>query len=359
MVLAIIIFAFILGFLILTHEFGHFILAKRFGLEVEEFGIGYPPRIISKKIGKTIYSLNLLPFGAFVKIKGEEEEIEDLKSFSKKPIWQRLTIVLGGAIAFWMVAWILISISMNLGMPKAISDKEVVPQAKVQIIGIAENSPAQKAGLKIGDFILKAESEEKIEKIQKVKEIQDFTNSNLGKEISLTIERGKKIFKVKLVPRERPPKGQGPMGVALSRMTFVSYPWHEAIFNGFLTLFNLTFSILKGILEILSEIFFERKIPPGVEIVGPVGIFGLASQMINLGLNYYLNFLALVSVYLAIFNLLPIPALDGGKILFLGIEAVRKKPISKETERKITALFFFLLIFLMIFITIKDIKRIF
>jgi regulator of sigma E protease len=358
--LSILIVFFSLIILIIIHEFGHFILAKKFGVDIEEFGIGYPPRIIGKKIGNTIYSLNLLPFGAFVKIKGEEEEIENLKSFSKKPIWQRLMIILGGAIAFWLVAWILISISMNLGMPKAISDEEIVPEAKVQIIGIAKNSPAENAGLKIGDYILEAESEkEKIEKIQKVKEIQDFTDLNLGKEILLTIERGKKILKIELIPREKPPEGEGPMGVVLSRVTFVSLPWYKAIFEGFSNLANITFLIFSSIPKILSEIFFKRKIPPGVEIVGPIGIFGLASQMITLGFSYYLRFLALIAIYLAIFNLFPIPALDGGKILFLGIEALRKKPISKEAERKITAFFFALLISLMIFITIRDIKRIF
>ncbi|KPJ57279.1 hypothetical protein AMJ49_01615 [Parcubacteria bacterium DG_74_2] len=346
--------------LIIAHEFGHFLLAKKFGVDVEEFGIGYPPRIFGKKIGKTFYSFNLLPFGAFVKIRGEGGEFEDSKSFISKPIWQRTLIVLGGIFAFWLIAWILISITMGLGIPLAISEEAKVSQSKIQIIATAKNSPAEKSGLRVGDFILQMEStEEKIENIQKVEEVQEFINSHLGKEVLLTIKRGKTILEAKLTPRLNPPQAEGPMGIVLTRTINVSYPWYKAPFEGFLTTANLTFSISKGTLGIISDILFKRALPPGVEVLGPIGIFNLSSQMISLGINYYLRFLALTSIYLAVFNILPIPALDGGKLIFLGIEAVRKKRVSRKIEQSITVFFFALLIFLMILVTIKDVLELF
>src|SRR4030042_1003713 len=146
--------------LLVLHEFGHFIVAKKMGVKVEEFGVGYPPRIFGKKIGETIYSVNLLPFGAFVKIPGESGEksnLEDYQSFTGKPVWQRALIMLGGVVSFWIVAAILLSIVYGIGAPQAISDEETGPlvNPKIQLIGIASDSPAEEAGLKAGDAILK------------------------------------------------------------------------------------------------------------------------------------------------------------------------------------------------------------
>jgi regulator of sigma E protease len=345
--------------LIILHEFGHFILAKKFGVDVEEFGVGYPPRLFGRKIGNTIYSINLLPFGAFVKIKGEIGEISDSKSFSGRPIWQRFLIVLGGVLVFLIISWILISISFKIGTPMAISDEEIATQSKVQIIAIAKNSPAEKAGLKAGDFIREFKIQNSKFKIEKVKEIQELTQKYKGEKVTLIVERGKEIFEVEIIPRENPPEGEGPMGIVLSRVAFLSYPWFLAPIEGLKATFNLTFSVLKAIPKLIFEILTKRKVPAGVEIVGPVGIFNLSWQMVNLGLNYYLRFLALISIYLAVFNILPIPALDGGKILFLGIEFIRKKPVSPKIEQNITAVFFALLVFLMVLVTIKDILKIF
>ena len=360
MFLTIIIVFFSLIFLMVAHEFGHFILAKKFGVDVEEFGIGYPPRIFGKKIGKIIYSINLLPFGAFVKVRGEMGEVSDSKSFAGKTIFQRFLIILGGVLVFWIISWILISATMKLGTPVSIPDEEEVSQSKVQIISIAKNSPAEKENLKTGDFILKMKTEKaEIENIKKVKEVQDFTNSNLGKEILLTIERGREIFEKKIIPRENPPEGEGPMGIILTRITTISFSWYKAPVEGLKATVDSTLSILRSIPKLIFEILSKRKIPAGVEVVGPIGIFSLSSQMVNLGLNYYLRFLALISIYLAVFNILPIPALDGGKILFLGIEFIRKKPVSPKVEQNITAVFFAFLVFLMILVTIKDILKLF
>jgi regulator of sigma E protease len=144
MILTIIIAFIALMSLIVLHEFGHFILAKKFGVPVDEFGIGYPPRIFGKKIGDTLYSFNLIPFGAFVRVRGEEGGIEDMKSFAKKPIYQRALIVLGGVVMFWIVSWVLLSVSMGLGVPTAVSDDaQNLTDPRVRVIMIAPNSPAE------------------------------------------------------------------------------------------------------------------------------------------------------------------------------------------------------------------------
>lgn len=150
----IIVFLSLIGLMVI-HEFGHFVIAKKCGVKVEEFGIGYPPRIIGKKIGQTLYSLNLLPFGAFVKIQGEEGGIESAQSFSQKPIWQRASIVIGGVASFWLISAILLSVVFGIGTFQAISDDEQVANPKVQIIAVAPDSPAEAAGIKVGDTIKK------------------------------------------------------------------------------------------------------------------------------------------------------------------------------------------------------------
>lgn len=346
-------------FLAILHEFSHFIVGKKFGVEIEEFGIGYPPRLIGKKIGNTIYSLNLLPFGAFVKMPGEIGEGKNERSFSKKPVSKRILIALAGVFSFWIISAIIFSILFCFGNPVAISDEENsnLISPKVQIVAVAPNSPAEKAKLKIGDIIIKIQnSKSKIENVNKVKEVQEFTKLHLGEEIILTIERGKEIFEVRLVPRTSPPEGEGPIGIVLNRVAIKKYPLHLAIWQGINYTLNSTLAIIEGYFLAIKNIFSGK--PSGIEVRGTIGIFQMASEFVQLGFIYFFNFLALLSIYLAILNALPIPAFDGGKVLFLGIEAVRKKPISHKTEEKITTLFFILLIFFAFFVTIKDIFRI-
>ncbi|MEA3295969.1 MAG: site-2 protease family protein [Patescibacteria group bacterium] len=354
--------------LVVLHEFGHFILAKKFGVKVEEFGIGYPPRIFGKKIGETIYSLNLIPLGGFVKILGEEgnkeENIKDPRNFNNKPIYQRALIVLGGVIMFWIIAWVLLSVTMLLGSPTIVSDdmNENLINPKVQIVAIAPNSPASDAGIKPGDSIKEIsvfEPEFSVYGINKVKNVQELTEKHKGQEIVLLIERGDEVFETKLIPRISPPQGQGSIGIGLARTAIVSYPMSQAIIKGGIETYNFTKATIQGWGMVFSSLFSGNGMPAGVQIMGPIGVFDLFAQMSSLGFVYFLRFTALISIFLALFNILPIPALDGGKLVFLGIEAIRKKPVSQELEQKITGFCFFTLILLMIIVTLKDIQRLF
>ena len=345
--------------LMILHEFGHFILAKKFGVKVEEFGIGYPPRLIGKKIGETIYSLNLLPFGAFIRMPGEIETVKDNRSFSQQPVGKRALIAFGGVLSFWIMAVILFSVVFSLGAPIAIGDEvdSNLVEPKVQITGISADSPAQIAGLKPGDTIKKLTIDNQQLAITKVKEVQEWVEKYKGKEIVLTIERGKNFSDVSLIPRVLPPEGEGPIGVTLVRTTIESYPWWISPWKGITATINLTGTIIEGYTQAITRTV--KGLPSGVELMGPVGILHLFTQASGLGISYFLQFIGMIAIYIALFNVLPIPAVDGGKLLFLGIEAIRKKPVSQKVEQNITATCFAFLIALMIWVTIKDIARLF
>ena len=194
----------------------------------------------------------------------------------------------------------------------------------------------------------------------KVNEITNFINEHRGKEITLTIQRWEEIIEVSLVPRLSPPAGEGATGVALVRTALRSFPWYESPWRGITATGQITVAALQGLAGVFSQVLKGEGLPAGASLMGPLGIFDFLRHAWQLGLSYFLYFTALISILLAIFNLLPIPALDGGKLLFLTIEAVRRKPVPQKVEQNITAFFFLLLITFMIFVTIKfDIPRIF
>ena len=354
--LPILIAFFTIIFLMVCHEFGHFLAARKFNVEVEEFGIGYKPRIWGRKIGKTFFSLNLLPFGAFVKIKGEEGTLEDYSSLNSKPIWQRALILLGGIISFWLIAAVILSLLFATGIPQAIDDETPLKNPIVQIVYVAPNSIAEALKIKMGDMIVDLKCQnEKCPPIManKLKEVSEFLKTHSNEEIILTIKRGGKISEKVVILGDRP------LGIQMARISFVKYPFHQALLKGFYSTFALTFFIFRTLFVVLGRAIIGQPLPPGFELIGPVGIGSLASQFFQVGFPYFLQLLALVSIGLAVANLLPIPAADGGKLLFLLIEAIRKKPIPKKIEQNITAISMAFLLFLMVYITIKDIIKLF
>lgn len=345
--------------LITLHEIGHFLLAKKFGVKVEEFGIGYPPRIIAKKIGETTYSLNFLPFGAFVSMKGETKESSDPRSFSKQSVGKRFLIALGGVLSFWIIAAIIFSIVFSVGAPVAIEDEETFEflNPKVNIMAVAKDSPAEIAGLKVGDIIKGFEVGGTRFDVTKIKEVKEITDENKGREFILIIERGKEVFQISLIPRVLPPANEGPMGVALIRTAIQKYPWYLTPFKGIKATGEITLFVIQAYIQAVENLFIGQ--PLGIEMVGPVGVLQILAQSQELGIIYFLNLLALISIQLAIFNLLPIPAVDGGRIMFLAIEAVRKKPVSQKTQQKMIVFSFLALLLIMVWVTIKDVSKLF
>ncbi len=354
--------------LMIIHEFGHFIIAKKFGVKVEEFGVGYPPRIFGKKFGETIYSINLLPLGAFVKIYGEEGlpaqagDVDDYRSFSKLVIWKRVLIIIGGVVAFWIASIILFSVVFAIGADIPVGDQDVVglTNTRVQVILIAQDSPAKVAGLVPGDVLLSFKLKDKETKINKIKDVQDFTKENVGEQITLVVQRQGKTIETLLTPRVLSPQGQGALGVGLERIgTLIKkYPWYQAPIKGTLYTGEITVKAMQGFFTVFKDLFSGRGVPQGAEMLGPIGITVFLARAVDFGPGFFLYFIASISVFVAIFNIFPIPALDGGKLIFLAIEKIKGKPVSTKVEQNITTVFFFLLIAMSLFVTIKfDIPR--
>lgn len=368
-----IVFIIILGALIFVHELGHFMVARRNGVKADEFGFGFPPRMAGfvkdEKTGKyrfvwgnkeiqsknTVYSINWIPLGGFVKIKGENGgEIEESDSFASKKAWPRIKILAAGVVMNFIFAWFLISLALWIGAPEAVENKDAnLPGAKIQITEVRPDSPAQKAGIQIGDEILKSSDRENF---ASVSDLQDYIGMNGEKEISLEIRRGNEILPIKVVPVESATEGKGMIGVGLAQTAIVAYPFFEAIWKGAVTTYEITVLILAALGGIIVSLFAGNGV--GADVSGPIGIAILTKQVATLGFVYILQFAALLSINLGIINALPIPALDGGRILFILIEKIKGSPISHKTEHLFHTIGFMLLILLMILVTLRDVVKI-
>lgn len=357
--LNIIIIFFTIGILMALHELGHFLLAKLFKIRVDEFGIGYPPRLVGKKFGETIYSLNAVPFGAFVRI--DEEDRTSPTAFSSKPVWQRMLVILGGVVSFWIISAFLLTITFSIGGTiQAISDDETgFDNAQIRIISVAPDSPAKAAGLEAMDVILKIGLKDSGEEIypQKAFEVQDFIQGNKGRELIFSVLRQEKEREFSLVPRENFPEGEGPTGVSLARTANIIFPWWQAPVKAVKATAFTTYYIVVSLAEALIKAV--RGIPTGVQVSGPIGVGSMMNQALGGGIGYFIQFVAIISAHLAVFNLLPFPVFDGGKAVFLFIEALKKKALDKNIERKINNVSYALIIALMVWITIKDIISLF
>ena len=377
MLLPIIVFIIILSFLVISHEFGHFITAKKSGVKVEEFGIGYPPRIFGWKKGETIYSLNVIPFGGFVRLYGEDEEEEkflsDSKSFNAKPARKRALIISAGVIMNFLIAVIIFYLILPF---QGFSNQQYLifdyhfpfgEQQNFPIVSfVAKNSPADKAGLERKDIILggaldlnKLESNEGISKFNNVGELIKFANENKGQRIFLKVSNLKlrKIKEVSLIPRVSPPKEQGPIGIGLGTVAKISYQNPiEKMGAGFLEAFNLSHYSIVAFAHLVKDSFKEASIKPiSAGVVGPVGILAVTKLTLKSGFLAILNLTAIFSLALAIMNILPLPALDGGRLFFIFIEVLFRKRLPLSLERKINLVGFLALIALLVAVTYKDI----
>ncbi len=352
MVLYILISIISLLVLVALHELGHFLVAKKFGVKVEEFGIGIPPRIIAKKFGETVYSLNILPIGAFVKIYGEDQKIKDERSFSEKTVFQRALILLGGVVAFWVVAFILLTIIMGLGFPVAIADDAYSPDAQVMILGVEEGLPAHKSGMKAGDILLSLSSEGSYIDVEKVSDVRTFLADNKESEVVALVERGQTNEELNIFSEE----DEGIIGIFLERTELRKYPWYQAPFHGALMTGKMTINVVYFLGSSAKRAIIGEPLPPGVQMAGPVGIVkDFFAGAIERGLVDYLQVMVMVSISLAIFNLIPIPALDGGRLLFLMIEKIKGSPVNQRLEQNLIAVSFMMLLGLFFLVTFYDI----
>ncbi|MBU1000333.1 M50 family metallopeptidase [Patescibacteria group bacterium] len=363
MLFSIIIFIITLLILVLIHEFGHFLVAKKFGVEVQEFGFGIPPRIWGKKIGETIYSINWLPFGGFVRLRGEEEEIaaagkEKLsnKDFRKKSVEQRIAVVMAGVLMNLILAWVLfyaVIIGQNF--------KIIYPVAEtgVYIAAVEQNFPAQKAGVQTGEKLILIDNQQ----VSNIDSAKDLIKSKKGLPINLTLTDidGNHLRQIDITPKEMD-DGDILIGVIFSPVPFREYTSaSEKIFSGITYSFDLIKLTFAGFGSIGSDLLYGDFGQASESISGPVGMAAITNDILSLGVAAalpYLWFVGLISLTLAIFNILPIPALDGGRLFFLLIEAVTKKPVKEDIERSVHQIGFLILIALALLITFSDLRKI-
>jgi len=424
------VFIIILGLLIFVHELGHFLVARKNGIRVYEFGFGFPPRIfglkpvVEQRIEKivvqeettdqiekisdgqgqeiirevitdkvteldevkrekkwkfiwgrgkpehshhdtvdaeksTIYSVNWIPLGGFVRIKGEEgSHPDEPDSFSSRSAWTRIKVLFAGVVMNFILAWILISIVMMLGIPEAIDENaRNFRDAKIQIGQVVAGSPAEKMGIKPGDEILGCVGSADIcnSNFTQITDLQNFINNNKGKEVTIKIKRGKSVMDLTGIPRTEYPENQGALGISMVKTAIVKYPWYEAVIKGFTSTVDIITLIFTTILSLIKGLFVGQKV--ALDVSGPVGIAYLTKQVTELGFVYILQFAAFLSINLGIINGLPFPALDGGRILFILIEKIKGSPVSSRVENFFHTLGFVMLIILMIVVTFKDVLR--
>lgn len=355
----------ILSFLVLVHELGHFLVARKHKIKVEEFGLGLPPRakVLFRK-GDTEYTLNWLPLGGFVRLLGEDYEQlspkEKKRAFFAQSGWKRAQVLLAGVfsnILFGIVAFSLVfSIT---GIPKT-------EGTRVVVTGVSDGSPADLADIQQGDVFLQVESEpiDDVEEFTRL--VQDrkgqMVNFRVGR-LSFNGEIEDEVRMLQMIPRESPPQGEGSLGVVIGAIPQVRYerlPVYLApiygVWEGFKEAFFWGREVLRGLVMIFQDVF-RGKAPEGV--AGPIGIYQLTGEVRKTGIIPLIQFMGVLSVNLAIFNLLPFPALDGGRLFFIGVEKIFGKKRTRKVERWVHGLGFFVLIMLLLLITLQDLRRIF
>jgi regulator of sigma E protease len=384
MIFSILAFVIILGLLIFVHELGHFLSARFFGVKAEEFGFGFPPRLFGLvyntkkkkweiikgnkdvKRKNTIYSINWIPIGGFVKLLGEDGEgKEDLKnnhnSFVSKKIWQKIIILASGVVMNFFTAAIILAIGFYSGFPGSLDDPSInknnIQESKIRVLNVVEDTPAEEVGLKPFDNIAKIILEDQTVEINGEKQLVDLINQSKGQEIILEVIRGDDIYRFKVTPRVDYPAEEGSIGFEFSKITIVSYPLGTAIYKGFTGVINMTIGMVRGLASMLYELIFFADTEKAKQVTGIVGIAVYTNTFFEMGFPYLIQLAAMLSINLAIVNILPIPALDGGRILFLIIEKIKGKKVSSKLEGAFHAGGMYFLLGLMLFITIRDIAK--
>ena len=373
----------IISFLVVIHELGHFWAAKKNGVRIEEFGVGYPPRLFGKKFGETIYSINLIPFGGFVSITGEDELDEekqkkvknDPNSFSNKTPWQKIQILIAGIIMNFLLSFVLFYIFFFINGFKSfyipmIFDYDFKFGKEVSygtmIFDLEKDSPAEMAGMKLGEVILKVNGKD----IFSVNDLRDKLTDKSGTEVEIEtiditgVSGDRRIYKV--TPSAYEPKVEGEsnaiIGVYLEEAKAIHYESTlDKIFSGPMHTYNMLGYSVVSLGKIIGLSFEIRDIAPvSSSMTGPVGIFNILGSIVESSgeqrvLNL-LNTVAIISLGFAFTNLLPIPALDGGRIVFKLYEGITKKKINPHLEANIHKAGMILLYVLVILITFRDIR---
>lgn len=335
-----------------------------FKVKVEEFGIGFPPAFYKRKGKLTTYSLNLLPLGGFVKLFGEDGSNQnDPNSFASKRLWQKVVILLAGVFNNLLFGYLILSILLLIGLPLignfdeiyAYLDKNaIIKKEEISINFISKDSPASQVGLKLNDKILAyGSSPEDLNGGHQLSNFEYFVRNNKGREITLQIESHGKENIITVMPRSEYDANDGPIGIGLSPAVYYAYPFGQNFVEAFkmvIKTFRMFFATIGNVFTSIFNLASKTH-----DVAGPVGIAVVTSNVAKMGMSYLIAFAASFSINLAIVNMLPIPGLDGGRILMLLIEKISRRKFSPKFESYSIGIGLGFLIIIVIFVTIKDV----
>lgn len=359
--MSIFVFVVILIGLIVAHELGHFFAAKLSGMRVDEFGIGYPPRLAGWKYGETEYTLNALPFGGFVRIFGEDEtEADSPRAFSARPrLLQAMTLVAGIAMNL-VVAYVIISGMLMAGTPRVLTQEEALraPDASLVIASVLPGSPASEAGLQAGDTVISVQAGGSDFSTYDPEVFSDKISENPGP-MEILIRRGEEELTLTATPETGVIVGEPSrpaLGVSLATVGTAPVVWYLAPVEGAKLTWEVTKQTAVGLAQFFASVFTLSA--DLAQVSGPVGIAGAVGDAYDQGLTPLFTIIALISINLALINLLPIPALDGGRLLFVVIESIIRRPIPTVFAQGVNLAGFAFLILLMVVVTASDVFKI-
>lgn len=362
--MSILLFIAVLVVLIVVHELGHFVAAKAFKMRVDEFGVGYPPKAWGIKKGETEYTINWLPFGGFVKIFGEDgaDGVPEPRSFVTKPKWQQAIVLVAGIAMNLLLAYLILTITLGLGMPRALTEEEArtAPDASLAVSNVLPGSPAEEAGLLRGDIITNIKKGEEVLLTKSAEDFTEFVAGSKGEELTLSITRGAEELTLTAIPEAGVISAdveRAALGVGVASFGTVAVPWYKAPLEGAVLTWEATKVTAVGLVAFFGSIFTLSA--DLSQVSGPVGIAGAVGDAGASGIVPLLTLTAIISINLALINLLPFPALDGGRLLFVIIEAITRKRIPASVAGVLNFGGFALLILLMVVITASDVLKLF
>ncbi len=345
-------FLIVLLLVVVVHEAGHFFAAKQVGMRVKEFAFGFPPRLFGIKKGETEYSFNAIPLGGYVAIDGENgsNDANDPRLFTNKSKLAQAWVLFAGPLMNILLAFVLLTISFMVGYGDSnIDTKNVV------ILGVLKDSPAEVAGIKSGDKIISVNSNDAVLLNPTIDQFIESVNNSNGDSVKLTISRKNKEEVVSVNPNKD--GGSYKLGVNIGTLESKKLGFFASIKEGFVSTIKLTYATAAGFIHMIASLFTGESLKGA--LTGPVGIAREVGVASTFGFAYLLYFISIISINLGVLNMFPFPALDGGRLLFLGIEKVKGSKINPNTANIVNTIGFGLLILLMIVITIKDIIKLF
>jgi regulator of sigma E protease len=350
--------------LVLFHEFGHFITAKKFGIRVDEFGFGFPPKLFGKKYGETEYTFNALPFGGFVKIFGENPDADSIngpdasRSFVNSAKWKQAIVLFAGVFANFVLAWILFSFGFMSGLPTSVGTEKrgaSLADVHLMVVSVAPKSSAESAGLKSGDKIISIRSDKDFTTYVNPETVKSFVTAN--KELEIGYLRDKESGEKYVTMRPQIVGGVPMIGISMDMVGIQKLSFLGSFVEGL----DLTLDTFKGTVLGLFGLIWGGLQGTGSfsSVTGPVGLVSIVGDAYQLGFVYLLSFTALISVNLAVINLVPFPALDGGRLLFLLIEKIKGSRMNHNFANTANMVGFAILIILMLVITYHDVVKLF